>query len=279
MPVTYSTVPGFFLQDHPSAIASQIGALPDRFGLIDSSTERWDRFKIKIQQLNVQGAENGETYKVFFLGRHGQGWHNVGEAKYGTQAWDDHWSKLNGDDTITWGPDPLLTPAGIEQARDARRAWAKEIPFGIPVPSRHYASPLKRALDTWTTVFAEDGAGVIVLENCREEYGEHTCDKRSSLSHLRSVYPSPTYTFEPGFEEEDPLWIAETRESKAHVAARALNVLDVCFREDNAQDAYISIVAHGGIINGFLAAIGRPAYPLPTGGILPVVVKQTRTGS
>jgi hypothetical protein len=43
-------------------------------GLIDSSTERWDRFQIKIEQLNAQGALKGESYKVFFLGRHGQGW-------------------------------------------------------------------------------------------------------------------------------------------------------------------------------------------------------------
>ena len=105
--IDYQAVPGFFLQDHPAAIAAQIGAvsiissslsskntnssnfycyytfdcgtsgspkLPNRFGLIDSSTERWDRFKIKIDQLNAQGARTGETYKVFFLGRHGQGW-------------------------------------------------------------------------------------------------------------------------------------------------------------------------------------------------------------
>ncbi|KAI0088466.1 histidine phosphatase superfamily [Irpex rosettiformis] len=269
MPIAYSAVPGFFLQDHPSAIAAEIGALPDRFGLIDPSTERWDRFKIKIDKLNAQGVEKGETYKVFFLGRHGQGWHNVAEAKYGTQAWDDHWSKLNGDDTMIWGPDPLLAPAGIEQALDARKAWQKEIPFGIPVPQRHYASPLKRALDTWKTIFAEDGARVTILEHCREEYGEHTCDKRSTLSHLRDIYPGPTYAFESGFEEEDPHWSPHERESKLHIASRALNVLDLCFSEDvrDTCEQYISVVAHGGIINGFLDVAGRPAYPLPTGGI------------
>jgi hypothetical protein len=32
--------------------------------------------------------KEGESYKVLFLGRHGQGWHNVAEAKYGTKAWD-----------------------------------------------------------------------------------------------------------------------------------------------------------------------------------------------
>ena len=32
--------------------------------------------------------KEGESYKVLFLGRHGQGWHNVAETKYGTKAWD-----------------------------------------------------------------------------------------------------------------------------------------------------------------------------------------------
>lgn len=37
----------------------------------------------------------------------------------------------------------------------------------------------------------------------------------------------------------------------------------------------IGITAHGGFINGFLTAVGRVHYALPTGGVLPVVVKCT----
>ena len=37
--------------------------------------------------------------------------------------------------------------------------------------------------------------------------------------------------------------------------------------------ADIGITAHGGFINGFLEAVGRAHYALPTGGVLPVVVK------
>jgi len=34
--------------------------------------------------------ESGDdvAYKVLFLGRHGQGYHNVAEEFYGTEAWD-----------------------------------------------------------------------------------------------------------------------------------------------------------------------------------------------
>lgn len=71
----------------------------------------------------------------------------------------------------------------------------------------------------------------MLLQNCREEYGEHTCDLRSSRSHLASLYPPPIYSFEADFAEEDPLWTANERESKAHVASRAKSVLDVCFTD------------------------------------------------
>lgn len=35
-----------------------------------------------------ENSEENIQFKVLFLGRHGQGWHNVAESKYGTAAWD-----------------------------------------------------------------------------------------------------------------------------------------------------------------------------------------------
>jgi hypothetical protein len=49
--------------------------------------DQWRRFERYVRYLN-QNSEEGVQYKVLFLGRHGQGWHNVAEAKYGTKAWD-----------------------------------------------------------------------------------------------------------------------------------------------------------------------------------------------
>ncbi|KAH8077491.1 phosphoglycerate mutase-like protein [Cristinia sonorae] len=276
--MAYSAVSGFFIQDDPAAVPTIIGALPVRLGLIDDSIERWKTFKKKLDQLN---AEGDAVYKLVYLCRHGQGYHNVAESKYGTEAWDAYWSTLNGDDELTWGPDPLLTPVGQGQAVDAREAWKAELEFGIPTPERCYASPLRRALDTWTITMGGEGEHrvlpeasrrVTILENCREEYGIHTCDLRSPLSSLQRLYPPPMYTFEDGFREEDPVWREGERETKENIARRALTVLDVIFRGDR-DGAIVSITAHGGFINGFLAAIGRPSYALPTGGILPVVVK------
>ena len=53
--------------------ANRFAQLPPRFGLLDQSPDRWGTFKSKIIDLNQQ-SPNGTQYKVFFLGRHGQGY-------------------------------------------------------------------------------------------------------------------------------------------------------------------------------------------------------------
>ncbi|KAI0953659.1 hypothetical protein AcW1_007823 [Taiwanofungus camphoratus] len=208
---------------------------------------------------------------------------------------------------MTWGPDPLLTSLGITQAEAARSAWEFEVPFGIPTPEQCYASPLHRTLSTWDLTFNVDeilgeNKRVIILENLREEHGVHTCDMRDSLSVIRRNFPPPTYTFEADFSEEDLIWQPDERETKEHVKERASAVLDKVFEDNRGTctcliwlagsvcsvhiDVYfiflimprlvdISVTAHGGIINGFLAAMGRTPYSLPTGGVLPLVIKRT----
>jgi len=223
-----------------------------------------------------QEAPEGTHFKVFFLGRHGQGHHNVGEKKYGTEAWDQYWSKLNGDGELIWGPDPDLTDIGVRQAEEAHAAWNAEtsLEIGIPLPEKLYCSPMTRAMRTHVITFegiiADVHTKTIILENCREEYGEHTCDKRKSRTFIHSEFPQ--FNIEESFTEEDELWTTE-RESQEHVAMRAKVVLDAIFGADVEQ--FISIVAHGGIINAILRVVGRPNYALPTGGVLPIVIKAT----
>lgn len=55
--------------------------------LADSDAKIWHRFE-KYVKSKADEAKEGESFKVLFLGRHGQGWHNVAETKYGTKAWD-----------------------------------------------------------------------------------------------------------------------------------------------------------------------------------------------
>lgn len=69
------------------------------FGLINKSYEKdaefdpekkktqWQRFENEVSRLNHESEKN-TMYKVFFMGRHGEGYHNVAEDFYGTKAWD-----------------------------------------------------------------------------------------------------------------------------------------------------------------------------------------------
>ncbi|EPQ54915.1 phosphoglycerate mutase-like protein [Gloeophyllum trabeum ATCC 11539] len=266
---TYEAVPGFFLQDGPSCNPEIIGATPPRFGLIDESPDRWTKFEAAVTKLNADAGE-GTSYKAFILGRHGEGWHNVAEAKYGTKAWDDYWSKLDGDGEIVWGPDPELTPLGQSQAALVKALLDAEVEAGFPIPDTLYSSPMTRALQTLVGTFGDE-RDTLILENIREHYGEHTCDKRRPLSYIRHAFPK--FRVETGFSEEDALW-TEEREAEAHVAERARMVLDTIFDQDDRW--LVSITSHSGWINGLLSAIGRERYKLPTGGVLPVVVKQIR---
>ncbi|KAJ7908384.1 histidine phosphatase superfamily [Mycena leptocephala] len=270
----YETVTGFFAQDDPLAEATAIGAVPARFGLLDSSDARWSKLTAKLRELNASAGDDA-SYKVIFFGRHGQGYHNVAEEKYGTKAWDDYWAMLYGDGELTWGPDPELTAIGKEQAVGVNKVWKAELAANIPVPGRLYCSPMTRAMQTNAITFEGVSNGrTLVVENCREEYGEHTCDKRNTLTYIRNAFPQ--FDIEDGFAEDDELWEADSRETEPHAAARAQTVLDRIFRDDK-DVAFVSVTAHGGIINGFLHALGRPRYPLPTGGVLPVVVKATNS--
>ncbi|KAJ7132667.1 histidine phosphatase superfamily [Mycena filopes] len=268
----YEALTGLFAQDDPLADPAAIGSAPPRFGLIDVSESRWSALVQKLNELNAKQADT--SYKLVFFGRHGQGWHNVAEAKYGTEAWDDHWAKLYGDGELTWGPDPELTNLGKDQAARVNHLWKEELGAGIPLPEKLYCSPMTRAIQTNLITF--EGVSTrrpVIVENCREEYGEHTCDKRNTRTYIRDTFPQ--FDIDDDLTEEDELWEADARETPAHATARAKTVLDRIF-SDEEHASVVSITAHGGIINGFLHALGRPSYSLPTGGVLPVVIKATK---
>jgi hypothetical protein len=63
------------------------GLLPGSYLQDGGHKPSWQEFARHIEQLN-QSASNGVSYKAVFVTRHGQGFHNVTEAKYGTEEWD-----------------------------------------------------------------------------------------------------------------------------------------------------------------------------------------------
>ncbi|GAA5877258.1 hypothetical protein JCM16303_006217 [Sporobolomyces ruberrimus] len=273
-PTNYTIVDGLFRQSSPSFNNSDgSDPLKHSFGLVDTSRERWSRFQTKIDQLNEE-SDKHTSYKVFFVARHGQGWHNVAESQYGSEAWNNHWSMEYGDGNITWGPDPELTPLGREQAKAVNRAWKKEIQAGVPLPSRLYSSPLSRAaltLDiTWSDLLIDNGEQrPLFIEHLREVIGVHTCDQRSRKSKLAKRFPS--FDFEIPFSEHDQLWSPDYQESPQQQALRIQQLLNHIFATDPSQ--YISITAHGGVISSFLRVVNHPKVSVPPGGMIPVVVK------
>jgi hypothetical protein len=48
---------------------------------------QWQRFDHHVFHLNRKSAHHIQ-YKVLYLGRHGEGYHNAAESYYGTPAWD-----------------------------------------------------------------------------------------------------------------------------------------------------------------------------------------------
>ncbi|PPQ91332.1 hypothetical protein CVT25_003772 [Psilocybe cyanescens] len=295
------SVPGFFVQDDIEAIAVAVrkwlwARVPPRLGLKDTSDDRWAKFLALVEKLNEESPPE-TSFKFFLLARHGQGYHNVGESKYGTVDWDI----INGDEEMIWGrqylhfyhfkvssyrllirltADPLLTPLGRQQAADIQREMIIEAASGLPPPHKRYCSPFSRALDTcdisFAGVYKDHPHPVLVVENCREENGVHTCDKRNTRSYIASY--KPHFSIEEGLTELDELWDPNLRETKEEVSLRARKIIDMVF-ENDTDSLYISITSHSGFITGFLQAIGRERYPLPTGGVLPVVVKRTQPPS
>lgn len=285
----YSPVTGYFEQDEPGTDPREYDFVSHSFGLIereydtdaifDPNHERtqWQRFHFHIDELNAHAAP-GVQFKVLYLGRHGEGYHNVAEALYGTEAWDCYWSTQDGNGNITWS-DALLTPAGIAQASHANAFWRTlTTDHGIPLPQSYYSSPLLRCLATAYYTFSslshpKDSPFLpTIKEMLREAMGVHTCDRRSSKSAISKLYPD--WPFEEGFEENDPLWVSDLREADSAMVVRARSAMDDIFNADG--NTHISISSHSGMIASLLEFIGHRKFGLGTGQVIPVLVKAER---
>lgn len=260
---------------------------------------QWTLLERHVAALNEASASK-KHYKVLFLGRHGEGWHNVAESKYGTKEWDvsqtdplpkeafsdlsqAHWSLLEGDGTMQWA-DARLTDKGEKQALAANAYFVEQLESGLPAPESYYTSPLTRCLQTcnftWNGLAVPEARPfrpVTVKELLRETNGEHTCDRRSSLTQLRQTWPDSfmsTFKFEPGFSDEDKLWTADARETDEETQARLRIALDDIFEHDG--HSWISITSHSGAIRAVQAVIGHRTFPLTQGSMFAVLVEAER---
>ncbi|KAG9243022.1 histidine phosphatase superfamily [Calycina marina] len=284
----YEVITGFFQQDDPSTVPGTFDYANHNFGLIDQvydtdadydtteSKTQWQRFDHKVFRLNRESRRLVQ-YKIMFLARHGEGYHNVAESYYGTPAWNCYWSLLDGNTTTTWA-DAHLTSAGIAQATKANTYWKTMLATQkISTPESYYSSPLYRCLDTaritFTGLETDDRHPFLptIKELLREGIGAHTCDRRSNKSVIANAFPR--WRFEEGFSEEDELWKPLVRETESAQDARSKIVLDDIFATDS--NTYIAVSTHSGEIASLLRVLGHRVFSLSTGQIIPVLVKQT----
>lgn len=146
----------------------------------------------------------------------------------------------------------------------------------MPKPEKWIVSPLMRCLHTcdltWTNMSLA-GFAPLVKENAREVMGEHTCDRRSSRSAIHKAYPK--WPIEDGFSEADELWQADHRETHAEHDKRTQQLLDDIFN-DEPDAKVVSVTIHSGAIASVLRVTGHRIFPLPTGGLIPVLVRGRR---
>jgi len=287
----------YFLPSLPTTNPVTFNPTTTNFGLIpqpydsDSSLESrhsddtpptdWQRFAHHISSLN-NDAPAGTSYYVLYLSRHGQGYHNLAEAYYGTQSWDCYWAQLDGDpdSNITWA-DAHLSKLGEQQAQEQSQFWTGQLEEAkMPSPRRWFVSPMERACRTAGITFgplAKSGKlevewNPVVKELLRETNGVHSCDRRSRKSVIAQRYPG--YEIEEGFTEEDELWDPVYRETNEAHTYRASLLLDDILGQMRSDDSkYISLTAHGGMINAVLGAVGHRQFKVNVGSAIAVLVK------
>ncbi|ETN41469.1 uncharacterized protein HMPREF1541_03405 [Cyphellophora europaea CBS 101466] len=286
-------VPDYFVQSDPTTNDSSFSFLTSNFGLVSRSYSsdpsypsdkpdptQWELFFHHLDTLNAD-APPSTTYRLLFLGRHGQGYHNVAESFYGTVQWDCYWSTLEGNETVSWA-DAHLTTVGQGQARTASAFWDSQIrDQKMKTPDAYYLSPFDRAIETaditYRSLTFPPGSAPfspLIKEMLRETNGVHTCDRRSPLSTIKARWHDPPYRIEKGFSEKDELWKPDLRETASAHTARMLHALDDILRHDDST--VISITVHSGVIAAILRGVGHRVFKMETGGIIPVLVKAER---
>ncbi|KAI1764999.1 phosphoglycerate mutase-like protein [Hypoxylon sp. FL1150] len=305
IPKTFSYVPNIFKDYTEIAESSPNGKVSTQpnLGILERAYDvstadsapngrtdpQWVRLANYIQHLNKRHAEDGISYKLVYLIRHGRGIHNVkmDELKASEEAgtieqidgnpanWKNYWSHQDGDGQVTW-VDAHLVDKGIAEATNLSKLWLDETEKdALPLPVTIYTSPLARCLETtklvYTNVLAAHGKHLqpIVKENLRERITDHTCDRRSSRSWIVSNYPD--YIIEYGFSESDKSWNAHASETLEEHIARMQRLFDDIFTHDPSP--IISLTTHSYTVSAILALVGYPKFLVNEGTIVPLLIR------
>lgn len=282
---SFETVQGFFAQSDEKTDDVEFNYAFNNIGRLKS----WDQLIADLKELN-RNAKPNEVFKLVVSARHGEGFHNVVVDKHGALAWEEKWSHLNSDGEYEYGPDAMLSEKGINQAKQNHDVWQKEIEeHGAPLPDKFFVSPMRRSM--WTLIYTWEGLRnkdqrALIVENLRERYGNHTCNKRSSKQVIEERFGEYGIEFEDGFTEEDELH-EEVQETHFHHCLRTNDFCQELFEQDwdaksgsvdkekALANSFISTTSHAGTISELLTVFQHRPFAISTGGMIPVVVKAT----
>lgn len=297
---SFSIVPGFFKQSFPETDEFTYDPLIDHFGLADGLT--WPSLIAKLKDLNESADSSKERYKLIFSARHGQGNHNLAVQIFGIDAWNEHYSHLEGSETpdgtfLKWAPDPSLTEKGEKQAKLMNRTLKNEIiNFDCPVPTQLFTSPFTRSCQTLyitmdgicmsnrlkendcnNSLLSNYRLNPLIKEDLRETIGSHLCDKRSDKSTLEKRLEGWDFKFEENFQYDDIYYKDDWRESIHEQALRANSFLqDVFSNDDYINDEVIYCTSHSGEMKALIIATGHRQYAVPTAGMIPMLIKAVK---
>lgn len=273
VPTKYDVVQGLFQQTDDDTDALKFDINDDNFGLKKGVS--WDDVLDKLKDLNDN--DDGEVYKLFFLARHGEGYHNIAPDGYSKENWTCYWSIQDGNGTMEWY-DAMLTDNGIDQINQLSKSWKKQLyTNNAPLPQSYYVSPMRRCLQTynytWSSIL-NDTKVPLIKEFARETYGIDSQSRRHNKTYIEEF--AAFAKFEDGFTELDELWEADKNESSEHRQYRATVLFNDIFSKDSSD--IISITSHSGTVSSMLKVLNHRKFSLKTGQMIPVLVKGSDFG-
>ena len=168
--------------------------------------------------------------KNLYLIRHGHSLHNELFHKIGLQAF-----------RIPATIDSPLTNEGHLQSIELGNTWSKKREIDLVL-----VSPLTRTLDTAMNIFGDTDIPMISEEFLREyPIGEDTCNKRSSLTHLKNKYPKIKFNLETDL---DTLWTQDYRETIDELEQRLDEMVKYLH---GRKEKNIAIVGHSSYFGQF----------------------------
>ncbi|KAL3673976.1 hypothetical protein V7S43_001661 [Phytophthora oleae] len=231
VPFSLRYVPGFFKQGTPSIDVPD--ANPEHLGLLDDAT--WKDVDVYIKGRAARGVD----VKLLLLLRHGEGIHNIAEAKY---------------------TDAKLTSLGMEQAEKAAQRIYEELKRGLKI-EEVVVSPLERTLHTAMIAYQKhEEIPKRSMEWPRETIGVCTCDLRGTISSKAEHYK--TIDSSEIWNDADPWWTPDHRETEAHINDRARMFLNRVFY--GHETTHIGVVSHSGMITAAMRVVGHRRYSVAT---------------